>query len=84
MSEQNSEQSKPIALDCALCAAGGYARIDEIKEMMLQHDVSILDINWKCLKQGELRELAVWEQQHHPELGHHNNYSMRSDGYCGA
>lgn len=59
------------------------ARLDEIKAMMLEYDVSILDINWKCLQQGELKELAIWEQQNHPELGY-NNPCMTSDGYSGA
>lgn len=45
------------------------ARLHEIKRMMLNYDVSVLDVNWNLLKQGELKKLLKWEMNQHPNLG---------------
>ena len=45
------------------------ARLHEIKKMMMDYDVSVLDINWQLLKTGELKKLLKWEMNQHPKLG---------------
>jgi len=37
-------------------------RLEDIKKnLLIKHELSVLDINWKCLKQGELGKLISWE-----------------------
>jgi len=37
-------------------------RLEDIKKnLLVKHELSVLDINWKCLEQGELAKLISWE-----------------------
>lgn len=45
------------------------ATLMNIKKFMLAHDVSVVDLNWKMLKHGQLKKLLKWEMNQHPKLG---------------